>query len=97
MVKKSKGPLRKSRHKLRGWRRIPRPTVARMLQIFNVGDRVVIRVHPSVQRGRPRLRFVGRVGEIVGKQGSAYIVRIRDGKSYKDVLALPIHLKKVVA
>ncbi len=95
MVRKTAGYHRKTRHKLRRWRRTPPATVSRMIQIFNVGDRVVIDIHPSVQGGRPHPRFNGLIGVVVGKQGLAYYVRVRDGKSYKTLLALPIHLKKV--
>jgi large subunit ribosomal protein L21e len=95
MVRKTAGYHRKTRHKLRRRRRTPPATVSRMLQIFHEGDRVVIDIHPSVQRGRPHPRFNGLIGTIVGKQGLAYYVRVRDGNSYKKILALPIHLKKV--
>ena len=66
-----------------------------MVQIFNVGDRVVIDIHPSIPNGRPHPRFNGLIGVVVGTQGLAYYVRVRDGNSYKQILALPIHLKKV--
>ncbi len=96
MVRKTAGFHRKTRHKLRKWRRkTPPVTISRMLRPFHVGDRVVIDIHPSVQSGRPHPRFNGRVGIIVGMQGAAYYVRIRDGNSYKRILSLPIHLKQV--
>ena len=98
MVRKTAGFHRKTRHKLRKWRsRTPPVTISRMLQILHVGDRVVIDIHPSIQNGRPHPRFNGRVGVVVGTQGAAYKVKIRDGKAEKILLALPIHLKRVVA
>ncbi len=95
MVRKSKGMYRKTRKKLRRTRDTPPPTVARMLARFNEGDTVVIDIHPSVQEGRPHPRFQGRVGKVVGKQGDAYIVKIRDGNAEKLIYALPIHLRRV--
>jgi len=95
MVRKSSGFHRKARHKLRKWRGTPPVTIPRMLQTFNVGDRVVVDIHPSVQRGRPHPRFNGRVGVVVGRQGWAYRVKIRDGNAEKILISLPIHLKKV--
>lgn len=98
MVRKTAGFHRKTRHKLRKWRgKTPPVTISRMLQILHEGDRVVIDIHPSIQRGRPHPRFNGRVGVVVGSQGAAYKVKIRDGKAEKIVLALPIHLKRVNA
>ncbi len=95
MVRKSKGMYRKTRKKLRRTRDTPPPTVARMLQQFKEGEKVVIDIHPSVQEGRPHPRFQGRVGTVVGKQGDAYIVKIRDGGKEKLVYSLPIHLRRV--
>ncbi len=95
MVRKTAGYRRKTRHKLRRWRSTPPATVSRMVQIFNVGDRVVIDIHPSVQNGQPHPRFQGLIGTVVGKQGLAYYVEVRDGNARKRILALPIHLRKV--
>jgi len=98
MVRKTAGFHRKTRHKLRKWRsKTPPVTISRMLQILHVGDRVVIDIHPSIQEGRPHPRFNGRVGVVVGTQGAAYKVKIRDGKAEKILIVLPIHLKRVVA
>jgi len=96
MVRKTSGVHRKARHKLRKWRsKTPPITTSRLLQTLNVGDRVVVRIHPSVQEGRPHPRFNGRVGVVVGMQGEGYKVRIRDGSAEKILISTPIHLKRV--
>ena len=95
MVRKSLGMLRKTRRKLRRWRDTPPVTPRRMLAHYSEGEKVVIDIHPSVQTGRPHPRFNGRVGVIVGKQGDAYAVRIRDGGKDKILHVLPIHLRRL--
>ncbi len=94
-MRKSHGPRRKSRHKLRRWRSTPPVTVTRYLATFQVGQRVVVDIHPSIQEGRPHHRFNGRVGVVVGKQGSAYLVKVRDGEKEKVIISLPIHLRRL--
>ncbi|NPA86752.1 MAG: 50S ribosomal protein L21e [Candidatus Diapherotrites archaeon] len=94
-MRKSHGRYRKSRHKLRRWRSTPPVTVSRYLQRFEKGDRVVIDIHPSVHEGRPHHRFNGRVGVVVGTQGKAYLVSIRDGGKEKILISHAIHLRRL--
>lgn len=94
-MRKSHGPYRKSRHKIRRWRDTPPVTPSRYLAEFEEGQRVVIDIHPSVQEGRPHHRFNGRIGKIIGKQGRAYIVEIRDGGKTKKIISHPIHLRAI--
>lgn len=94
-MRKSHGTYRKARHKLRRWRSTPPVTVSRYLQRLEKGDRVVIDIHPSVQEGRPHHRFNGRVGVVVGTQGSAYLVEVRDGGKNKRLIVAPIHLRRL--
>ncbi len=94
-MRKSKGPYRKTRHKLRRWRDTPPVTVTRYLAKFEEGDRVVVDIHPSVQEGRPHHRFNGRVGTVIGMQGSAYRVKVRDGDKEKILIIAPIHLRRL--
>jgi len=96
MVRKTSGFHRKARHKLRKWRsKTPPVTTSRLLRTLKVGDRVVVRIHPSVQRGRPHPRFNGRVGVVAGMQGEGYKVKIRDGNAEKILISSRIHLKMV--
>jgi large subunit ribosomal protein L21e len=96
MVRHSKGIYRKRTRTLRKRSKTPPLTIPRLLGNFEIGEKVVIKIHPSVQKGRPHPRFQGRIGEIIGKQGKAYIVKIKDGKKEKKIISLPIHLKKVI-
>ncbi len=62
---------------------------------FSLKDRVVIDPDPASQKGMPFPRFKGKVGEIVGKRGDAYIIKIKDGDKVKQVIARPEHIKPI--
>ncbi|TDA32769.1 MAG: 50S ribosomal protein L21e, partial [Hadesarchaea archaeon] len=55
----------------------------------------VLRIEPSVQKGRPHPRYQGRVGVVRGRRGKAYEVEITDGGKIKKVIILPEHLVRV--
>jgi large subunit ribosomal protein L21e len=65
------------------------------LQRFREGERVVLKLEPASHKGMPHPRFKGKVGEVIGKRGSAYIVRIMDRKKPKEIISRPEHLKRV--
>lgn len=95
MVKKSHGPKHKSRNKLkkrvRDRGKVP---ITRYIQNFDIGESVIIKTEPSVQKGTPYPRFYGKQGFIVEKRGRAYLVEIKDRKKLKKVLCTTVHLKK---
>jgi large subunit ribosomal protein L21e len=96
MVKKSKGPRRRTRRKLRKRaRQRGKLSVARYMQKFEIGDKVVVKPEPAVQKGLPHRRFFGKLGVIAGQRGRAYLVELRNGGKIKKIICLPIHLKKV--
>ncbi|MCS7103055.1 MAG: 50S ribosomal protein L21e [Candidatus Korarchaeum sp.] len=71
-----------------------RPSPAKFLKEFEVGDKVVIDVEPSVRRGMPHRRYQGKVGVIAGRRGDAYLVDINLGGKKKHLIVLPVHLRK---
>ncbi len=92
---KSKGFKYKSRSiltKARGSRSGPKPEI--YLTEFKPGDKVVIKIDPSVHKGAPHRRYHGRVGEIIGRRGRAYIVSTTLGGKTKQIMVLPDHLSK---
>lgn len=92
---KSKGFRYKSRSiltKARGSRSGPKPEI--YLTEFKPGDKVVIKIDPSAHEGAPHRRYHGRVGEVIGKRGKAYIVSTTLGGKPKQVMALPDHIVK---
>jgi len=44
----------------------------------------------------PAIRFHGKTGTVVGTQGRAYVLDVKDGNKIKTVLATPEHMIKVV-
>ncbi len=92
MVVKSHGPRRRTREK---FRKRKRTTVNEFMKSFKIGDKVVIDINSSSQKGMPFRRFQGLIGEIVEKRGRAYIVKIKDGNKIKKIIAKPEHLKGV--
>jgi large subunit ribosomal protein L21e len=95
MVKASKGLRRRSRGILsKSPRERGMPPVARVMRTFEEGDSVSIKIEPSIRDGAPHLRFQGRTGIVIGRQGRAYMVRISDGGKEKVILSDAVHLMK---
>jgi large subunit ribosomal protein L21e len=95
MVKASKGIMEKSRQKLR--RRVRErglSPITRALRTFEIGDRAVIRIDASVQKGWPHHRFHGLTGTVVERRGRAYVLDVRFGGKTKQAIAYPEHLRR---
>ena len=91
----SKGFRYKSRRlltKSRGSRQGPTPEI--YLQDFQPGEKVAIKVNPSMHKGAPHRRYHGKIGEILGRRGRAYLVKVRLGGKFKTLTILPDHLTK---
>lgn len=58
---------------------------------FKVGDRVVVIINPSSQKGMPHFRFQGNAGHIEKRIGNAYMVNITNKN--KSIIANPEHIK----
>lgn len=92
MVVKSHGPHRRTREKFR--RRGLTP-VSSFFKQFNIGDRVVIKINSSSQKGMPFKRFQGLSGNVIDKVGRSYVVEIYDGGKAKKVVTPSQHLKAI--
>ncbi|MFB6091100.1 MAG: 50S ribosomal protein L21e [Halobellus sp.] len=90
----SNGPLHGTRGKLSNKPR-DRGTSPpqRAIAEYDEGQKVHLTIDPSVQDGRFHPRFNGHTGEVVGKQGRAFKVRIVDGGTEKTLIARPAHLR----
>ncbi|MFH1785509.1 MAG: 50S ribosomal protein L21e [Candidatus Micrarchaeota archaeon] len=89
MVKPSKGAFSKRTRQLRGK---SRTSVAKLVQKFNVGDKVII--SPMAKyTGLPHLRYTGKHGVVIEKRGRGYVVKVRDFKTTKDIVVGAVHLK----
>lgn len=65
----------------------------RAIQEYDVGQKVHLRLDPSVPDGRFHPRFNGLTGEVTGKQGRAFKVEITDGGKRKTVIVKAAHLR----
>lgn len=66
--------------------------VVRAIQEFEPGAKVHVLIDPSKHKGMPHPRFHGKTGEVVGKRGRAFILKVTDGNATKTVITLPEHL-----
>ena len=64
------------------------------VQEFDEGDRVHVKIDPSVPEGRPHPKFQGRTGTVVGKQGRAFEVEVDDKGKEKTLFVRSQHLAK---
>ncbi|MFC7215719.1 50S ribosomal protein L21e [Saliphagus sp. GCM10025334] len=65
----------------------------RAIQEYDVGQKVHLKIDPSVPKGRYHPRFDGHTGEVVGKQGKAFKVEITDGGKAKTLIVTAAHLR----
>ena len=89
----SHGPRKKTRDKLKNKPR-DRGTSPpqRAIQEFEAGQKVHLKIDPSVPDGRFHPRFDGLTGEVTGKQGEAFKVRINDGGKEKTLIVSAAHM-----
>ncbi|MFA1611551.1 50S ribosomal protein L21e [Halobellus rubicundus] len=90
----SNGPLHGTRGKLSNKpRNRGTSPPQRAIAEYDEGQKVHLKIDPSVQEGRFHPRFNGHTGEVVGKQGRAFKVRIVDGGTEKTLITRPAHLR----
>ena len=93
-MKKSKGQRQGTRFiASRSKTERSRLNIARVIHQYEEGDSVSIVIDGGQQKGMPNRRFQGRTGVICGKQGSAWVVSVKDGNKTKTVVARPEHLR----
>ena len=96
MVKMSHGSRAGSRSKMtKRYNERGLPAVTRFLQEFKEGDLAAINIEPSIHAGMPYHGFQGLTGRITGKQGGCYLVTVKIGGVQKQILAGPVHLKRI--
>ena len=91
---KSKGYRAKTRSLLR---RRPRERgktgLSKILYEYKPGEKVVVKIDPSVHKGMPHRRYHGKIGVILNKRGRAYVMEVTQGKAVKEIIVRPEHLK----
>jgi len=94
MVRSSKGLRKRTRHKLKkGLRDKFRPEA--FIQEFKAGDKVIININPSSNKGAPNSRFNGKIGTVKAKRRGAFIVESYLGGKKKEIHVKPEHIKKM--
>jgi large subunit ribosomal protein L21e len=91
----SNGPLEGTRDKLKNKPR-DRGTSPpqRAVEEFDAGEKVHLKIDPSVPNGRFHPRFDGQTGTVEGMQGDAYKVDIVDGGKEKTIIVTAAHLRR---
>ena len=93
MGRKAKGYRRKTRSLLR---RKPRERgktgLGKLLLEHKPGERVVLKIDPSIHKGMPHRRYHGKIGVIVNKKGRSYIVNVTQGRAVKEIIVRPEHM-----
>ncbi len=91
----SHGPRKGTRNKLKNKpRNRGTSPPQRSVEQYENGERVHLAIDPSVPKGQFHPRFNGRTGTVVGQQGRAYKVEIKDGGVVKTLITAPAHLRR---
>lgn len=95
MVQRTGSRRRKTRSKLKkNVRDRGKIKIRDMLQKFKEKTKVILVAEPGIQGGMHHPRFQGNTAEIIGKQGSCYKLKMKDGKKEKTLIVHPVHLRK---
>lgn len=98
MVKRSKGLRSKTRQKMRvSPREKGKVKVTKFLQNFELGEKVGINIDPRIHKGHPHPRFQGSTCTVVGHQGNAYVLELKDGGKVKRLVVKPEHIKRLTS
>jgi large subunit ribosomal protein L21e len=80
--------LLKKGHRERG-----KTKTSKLLQEYQSGNRVLVRIDPSTQKGMPHRRFHGKIGTVTEKRGRSYVVTVSQGDTFKEIIVRPEHLE----
>ncbi|MFW6064841.1 MAG: 50S ribosomal protein L21e [Candidatus Natronoplasma sp.] len=69
--------------------------INKALQEFEEGEKVRIKIEPSVHKAQPHRRFQGAIGVVQGKQGKAFVVEVKEGGKKKKVITRSEHLEGI--
>ncbi|MFB0566976.1 MAG: 50S ribosomal protein L21e [Candidatus Bathyarchaeia archaeon] len=93
-MRKSKGYRHKTRALLKRKPREKGKTgLSKILRKYTSGEKVVVKIDPSIHKGMPHRRYHGRIGVIAKKRGQAYIVNVTQGDAEKQIIVRPEHLE----
>jgi large subunit ribosomal protein L21e len=91
-VRKSKGYRSRTRRLFsKDLRKRGKLGLSKLLVSFNPGDRVRIKIDPSVHKGMPHKRYQGRVGIVARRRGKSYLIDVSLGDRMAKVISRPEH------
>ena len=93
-MKKSRGRLVKKSRLIGRRVRKKRITLSEFVKTIDIGSKVRLTPYGKFE-DFPPIKYSGKVGEVVGKQGGAYVVEITDGNKKKKIITSPVHLKTI--
>ena len=90
-----------ARRKTRGWtkknvRRRGKLSLTKYFQTFDQGDKVVLKLEPSIQGGMYPRRVHGKTVVVAGQRGRCYFVNVNDQGKDKKLIVHPVHLKRLI-
>ena len=95
MAKRIGGFRRKTRNKLKKSAGSKgKISIRNYFQQFKLGEKVLLKAEPAIQKGMYFPRFHSKIGKVKGKKGSCYEVTIKDGGKEKMLVIHPVHLKR---
>jgi len=74
----------------------PKVSVNDVMKEFELGDKVQVVIDSSSHSGLPYKGFQGLTGEVSGKRGSSFEVKLNKGNRKIMVVTTAVHLKKVL-
>ncbi|MEM2094009.1 MAG: 50S ribosomal protein L21e [Candidatus Bathyarchaeia archaeon] len=93
---RSRGFRRKSRGILtKEPRRRGLQPLGKLLHRYEAGEKVVIKLDPSIHKGMPHARYHGKVGVVLEKRRRAYVVQIEEGGKLRELIVRPEHLNQM--
>ena len=94
MAKRIGGNRRKTRHILsKHYKAKGKISLTKYFKEYDMGEKVILKAEPSIQKGMYFPRFHGKLGIIKKKRGECYEILVKDGKLEKNIIVHPIHLR----
>jgi large subunit ribosomal protein L21e len=70
-----------------------KPKISKILQEYQPGSQVIIKMDSSVQKSMPHKRFHGKIGTVQEKRGRGYVIVVPQGNSVKQIIVRSEHLE----
>ena len=96
-MKHSQGIRNRTRHLLtKEPREKGKIGLSKLLHDYQLGEKVVVKINSTIQKGMPHRRYHGKIGVVVDKRGRAYLVNVAQGDATKKIIVRPEHLTPVI-